>query len=127
VIGGLVPVVINMPGAIGFLVVGLIGAFGGATYVLGLWRLSTGRDVPDPLSRRARREVQRRLNERRNTPTRGMPRPDPRERMPDPRPGRPFAPPARRGRDDTPLPPPTRQSRRQPPPPRRPEAGQTPG
>jgi MFS family permease len=119
VIGGLFPVVIHMPGAIGFLIVGLIGAFGGTTYVLGLWRLSTGRAVPDPLSRRARREVARRLNERRGTPTRGMPRPDPSDRMPDPRAGRPFAPPTRRSRDDTPLPPPSRSSRRPPPPPAR--------
>jgi hypothetical protein len=127
VIGGLVPVVIHMPGAIGFLIVGVIGAFGGVTYGLGLWRLSTGRDVPDPLSRRARREVQRRLNERRNTPTRGMPRPDPGERLPDPRPGRPFAPPSRRRGSSAPLPPPNRAARRPPPPPRRPETGQTPG
>jgi MFS family permease len=124
VIGGLVPVIIHMPGAIGFLIVGLIGAFGGGTYVLSLWRLSTGRQLPDPLSRRARREVQRRLNERRGTPTRGMPRPDPSDRMPDPRPrrsfsrplGRPLAPPSRRTGDDTPLPPPSPQSRRPPPP-----------
>lgn len=132
VIGGLFPVVITMPGPIGFLVVGLIGAAGGATYALGLWRLSTGRAVPDPLSRRARQAAQRRLSERRGTPTRGMPRPDDGDRLPDPRAGepagrstpsgarpaagRPFAPP--RGHpDDTPLPPPTSSARRPPPPP----------
>jgi MFS family permease len=97
VIGGLVPVILHLPGAVGFLIVGLIGAAGGATYVLGLWRLSTGRSVPDPLARRARNEVRRRISERRGTPTQGMPRPDP-------------TPPG------SPLPPPTQATRRPPPP-----------
>jgi hypothetical protein len=82
VIGGLVPVLIEIPGAMGFLIVGLIGATGGALYGLGLWRLSTGRHVPDPLAYRARKGVQRRLAERRGTPTSGVPRPG--ESLPPP-------------------------------------------
>jgi hypothetical protein len=75
VAGGLVPVVLHIPVAVGFLLVGLIGAFGAATYVLGLWRLSTGRQIPDPLTARARRGVKKRISERRGTPSGGVQRP----------------------------------------------------
>jgi len=75
VVGGLVPVVLHIPVAVGFLIVGLIGAFGAGTYVLGLWRLSTGRQIPDTLTTRARRGVKRRIAERRGTPSDGVPRP----------------------------------------------------
>lgn len=75
VVGGLVPVILHIPVAIGFLIVCVIGAAGAGTYVLGLWRLSTGRQIPDPLATRARRGVQKKIAERRGTPSGGMRRP----------------------------------------------------
>jgi hypothetical protein len=87
VVGGLIPVAITIPGAVGFLIAGLIATFGGVTYVLGLWRLSTGRELPDSLSVRARKAVQKSISERMGTPTTGVRRPeaDP-QRMPPPDP-----------------------------------------
>ena len=85
VVAGVVPVLFTLPGRLGFLVVGLLGAFAGLTYLFGARAVRSGRPVPPSLAERARRglhnEVVRRRSRDGNTPmvgtTRPLPPPDP--------------------------------------------------
>ncbi len=81
VLGCLPPVFFTLPGEIGFLVVGLIGAFAGATYLLGWRAVRAGKPVPLSLTARARRGLAAEVAKRRgNTPEKGTQRPDRRRR-----------------------------------------------
>ena len=81
VVGCLPPVFFTLPGEIGFLVVGLIGAFAAATYLLGWRAVRSGKPVPLSLTARARRSLAAEVARRRgNTPTKGTQRPDRRSR-----------------------------------------------
>lgn len=93
VIAALVPVAFTLPGQLGFLVVGLIGATASATYLLGWRAMKAGKPLPMSLTQRAKREISRR---RGNTPPAGQRRPAPRTITPDPRERRKAA-------DDKPL------------------------
>jgi MFS family permease len=65
VAAGIVPVLLSLPGAIGFACVGLIAAFAAATYAASLKRLHAGQPLPQSISARARHHVKRRLGDRR--------------------------------------------------------------
>jgi hypothetical protein len=65
VAAGIVPVLLSLPGAIGFACVGLIAAFAAATYAASLRRLHAGQPLPPSISSRARHHVKRRLGDRR--------------------------------------------------------------
>lgn len=90
VLAGLPPVLFTLPGRVGFLVVGLLGSFAAATYLLGARAVSRGRPVPPSLTERARRGLQttaaKRRERRGNTPAAGSTRP-PRPSLPPPRSG----------------------------------------
>ncbi|CAN5396742.1 hypothetical protein BH10ACT2_BH10ACT2_22940 [soil metagenome] len=77
VLGCLAPVFFTLPGEIGFLVVGLIGAFAAASYLLGWRAVRAGKPVPLSLTARARRGLAAEVAKRRsNTPTKGTRRPN---------------------------------------------------
>ena len=77
VLGCLPSVFFTLPGEIGFLVVGLIGAFAAATYLLGWRAVRAGKPVPLSLTARARRTLAAEVAKRRgNTPVKGTHRPD---------------------------------------------------
>ena len=81
VLGCLPSVFFTLPGEIGFLVVGLIGAFAAATYLLGWRAVRAGRPVPLSLTARARRSLAAEVAKRRgSTPVKGTHRPDRRRR-----------------------------------------------
>ncbi len=58
VLAGLPPVLFTLPGQVGFLVVGLIGAFASASYLIGAKAVRSGRPVPPTLTARAKRGIQ---------------------------------------------------------------------
>ena len=74
VLAAIPPVLWTPPGQVGFAVVGAIAAFAAVTYLLGMRAVRHGRPVPVTISRRAGREIKRRIDERR-TPAAGSPRP----------------------------------------------------
>ncbi len=77
-LAGVVPVLLKLPGRVGFLAVGAIAAFAVVSYVLWTQRVRQGRPAPSPLSQRAKRqlaqELQRRRDRRDGTPTAGSAR-----------------------------------------------------
>lgn len=78
VLGSLPPVFLTLPGSVGFLVVGLIGAFAAATYLVGRRAVKAGKPVPLSLTARARRGIAAEVAKRRgNTPVKGTRRPEP--------------------------------------------------
>jgi hypothetical protein len=89
VLAGALPVLLSLPGQVGFLVVGLMGTFAAVSYVVGERAVSAGRPVPPSLSARARsslrNEMARRRERRDGTPTGGTDRAP--EAFPPPRPG----------------------------------------
>lgn len=62
VAAGIVPVMLALPGPIGFAAVGLIAGFAAATYIVSLRRLRLGRPLPERLYRRAGRQIRRRAH-----------------------------------------------------------------
>ncbi len=77
VLGCLPSVFFTLPGEIGFLVVGLIGAFASASYLLGWRAVRAGKPVPLSLTARARRTLAAEVAKRRgSTPVKGTQRPD---------------------------------------------------
>ena len=87
VVAGIVPVLIPIPGALGFAIVGILALFAMVTYLVSMRRMRLGRPIPTPLSTRARRELSRRVGQRREgTPTTGTSRPprDPSRDLPPP-------------------------------------------
>jgi hypothetical protein len=60
VIAGVVPVVIRLPPALGFAIVGFIATFGAVTYGVSLRRVRQGRPVPASLRERAARPLRER-------------------------------------------------------------------
>lgn len=78
VLGCLPPVFFTMPGQAGFLVVGLIGSFAAATYLIGSHAVRAGKPLPVSLTQRARRGIAANVAKRRgNTPAKGAGRPTP--------------------------------------------------
>jgi MFS family permease len=86
VIGGIIPVIYNpvseKDGPIGFAIVGLIALFAVVSYIVGTKRVEAGKGIPEPFSKRLRRqlaaEVERRKSRREgSTPTEGFDRPPP--------------------------------------------------
>jgi hypothetical protein len=65
VAAGIVPVLLSLPGPVGFAVVGLIAGFAATTYLVSLRRLRLGRPLPRTLGARARDQVVRRIRHRR--------------------------------------------------------------
>jgi hypothetical protein len=66
VAAAIVAVVLGLPGRLGFLVVGLIGVFAVVTYLVGSRAVRAGRPIPESLSGKARRTVQREVGRRRD-------------------------------------------------------------
>lgn len=62
---GIVPVLVTVPGWLGFAVVGGLSGFAMITYLGSMRRLRAGRPLPEPVSARARRELRRRMTGRR--------------------------------------------------------------
>jgi hypothetical protein len=76
VIGCLPSVFFTLPGEVGFFVVGLIGGFAAASYLLGWNAVRAGKPLPLTLTARARRGLAAEVARRRgNTPPRGRPVP----------------------------------------------------
>jgi hypothetical protein len=63
---GIVPVLIPIPGSLGFLIVGALAAFAIATYLVSMRRVKLGRPIPEALSARAKRELVKRRAQRRD-------------------------------------------------------------
>lgn len=88
VMAGIVPVLIHIPGPLGFAIVGGLAAFAVVTYLISSRRISQGRPLPTTLRRRARDEIVRRRDQRREaTPPKGaarQPRALPKGRQGDP-------------------------------------------
>ncbi len=84
VLGGLLPVIYSPTaehdGPVGFLIVGLIGVFAAVSYIVGARRVKAGKPIPEPFSKRARRQLaaeveRRKLRREGSTPTEGTRRP----------------------------------------------------
>jgi len=106
---GLVPLLIPIPGWLGFAIVGGLAAFAMATYLVSMRRVRLGRPLPEPLTTRARRMAAERRAAQRAAPRRESAAPD-----------APRAAEARRWIEDLPPPPkepPVRRSPLPPPPP----------
>lgn len=69
VLAGLPPVAVTLPGRVGFLVVGLMGAFAMVTYLIGSRAVRVGKPIPPSLSERARRAVASEVGKRRSAPS----------------------------------------------------------
>jgi hypothetical protein len=112
VMAAAIPVIIPIPGWLGFAIVGGIATFGMVSYLVGARRVRQGRPLPEPMTSRATRQIRGRLSNRANRvgpaqPTRppALPPPDASRRRPSPRPVDPQAPlpdgPIREGRRRT--------------------------
>jgi MFS family permease len=78
VLAALFPVAFTLPGQVGFLVVGLLGVFATASYLIGSRAVRAGKPVPPSLTQRARRQIADGVSKRRgNTPPSGTGRPLP--------------------------------------------------
>jgi hypothetical protein len=90
VLAAIPPVALTLPGPVGFLVVGLMGAFAAVTYVVGSRAVRAGKPLPLSLSQRARRGLKNEVAKRRSGGTppsgSGRPLPPPSPRGPDSRP-----------------------------------------
>lgn len=69
VLAGLPPVAVTLPGQVGFLVVGLMGAFAMVTYLIGSRAVRVGKPIPPSLSERARKAVASEVGKRRSAPS----------------------------------------------------------
>ncbi len=76
VTAGIVPVLITIPGWLGFAIVGVLAAFAMVTYLASMRRLRLGRRLPAPLSTRAREQLRVRLRAGRRRPARRVQRPE---------------------------------------------------
>jgi hypothetical protein len=107
VVAGAIPVIIPIPGSLGFAIVGGIATFGMVSYVIGARAVRQGRPIPEKITSRATRQIRSRLtrSDRIGQPPvpAPLPPPDASGRQPAP----PDRPPA------APLPPsPVREGRR---------------
>ncbi len=68
VLAGLPPVAFTLPGQVGFLVVGLFGAFAVTTYVIGSQAVRAGKPLPPSLGERARQGIRRKRKARQPLP-----------------------------------------------------------
>ena len=76
VLAGLPPVLFTLPGQVGFLVVGLVGSFAAASYLIGSRAVQSGKPLPPSLTQRARKGLETTVAKRRgSTPPGGNPRP----------------------------------------------------
>ena len=76
VVAGIVPVLLPIPGSVGFAIVGFLALFAAVMYTVSMRRLQLGRPIPATLSSRARNELRKRVERRREgTPTVGTRRP----------------------------------------------------
>jgi len=81
VLAGLPPVFFTLPGQVGFLVVGLVGTFAAASYLIGSRAVQSGKPLPMSLTQRARRGLETTVAKRRsNTPPKGNERPETRRK-----------------------------------------------
>ena len=60
VMAGIVPVLVPIPGSMGFAIVGFLALFAAVMYMVSMRRLQLGRPVPATLSSRAKRELRKR-------------------------------------------------------------------
>ncbi|MGD9701819.1 MAG: MFS transporter [Acidimicrobiia bacterium] len=114
VMAGIVPVLLPIPGSVGFAIVGVLALFAVGTYLVSMRRIQLGRPLPTTLSSRAKQELRKRVEQRReSTPTVGTRRPR-RQRPPSaPPPLDPLlSPPDPGTRREAPLPPGHRVDRR---------------
>ena len=80
VMAALPPVLFTLPGQVGFLVVGLVGTFAAASYLVGSQAVRSGKPLPMSLTQRARKGLETTVAKRRgNTPPKGNSRPSPRK------------------------------------------------
>lgn len=104
VLGGIIPVIYapkdDNDGPIGFAIVGGIALFAGVSYLVGAKRVQAGKPIPEPFSKRVRRQLaaeveRRKLRRDGYTPTTGTTRPveRPLDRSPDRSPDRLLPPP----------------------------------
>ncbi len=76
VLAALPPVLFTLPGQVGFLVVGLVGTFAAASYLIGSEAVRSGKPLPKSLTQRARDGLVTNVGKRRgNTPPEGSTRP----------------------------------------------------
>ncbi|MCY7300220.1 MAG: MFS transporter, partial [Ilumatobacteraceae bacterium] len=76
VLAALPPVFFTLPGQVGFLVVGLVGTFAAASYLIGSRAVQSGKPLPMSLTQRARKGLETTVAKRRgNTPPNGNTRP----------------------------------------------------
>ncbi len=77
VLAAVPPVAFTLPGQVGFLVVGLFGAFAAASYLIGSRAVRAGKPLPPTLTQRARRGLANEVRRRRTggTPASGQERP----------------------------------------------------
>ena len=76
VLAALPPVFFTLPGQVGFLVVGLVGTFAAASYLIGSRAVQSGKPLPMSLTQRARKGLETTVAKRRgNTPPNGNSRP----------------------------------------------------
>ena len=76
VLAGLPPVFFTLPGQVGFMVVGIAGGFGAASYLIGSRAVQAGKPLPVSLTQRARQGLAANVAKRRgNTPPKGSERP----------------------------------------------------
>ena len=107
VMAGIVPVLVPIPGSVGFAIVGFLALFAAVMYMVSMRRLQLGRPVPATLSSRAKRELRKRVERRREgTPTVGTRRPRRAPTSPPPPPRDPMlGPPDPAARRQVPHPP----------------------
>ena len=76
VLAALPPVLFTLPGQVGFLVVGLVGTFAAASYLIGSQAVRSGKPLPKSLTQRARDGLVTNVAKRRgSTPPKGNTRP----------------------------------------------------
>ena len=76
VLCGLPPVFFTLPGQVGFLVVGLVGSFAAASYLIGSRAVQSGKPLPKSLTQRAREGLASNVAKRRSSkPVASGPRP----------------------------------------------------
>ncbi len=74
VLAAIPPVIWTPPGEVGFVVISAIAGFAAVSYSIGMRAVHLGRPVPEPISRRAGRQIVRKIDELR-TPSGGIGRP----------------------------------------------------
>lgn len=77
VLAGFIPVVVKVPGWLGFFLIGALGATAAVSYLVGTRQVARTGVPRAPLGQRARAELRRRASERANRAPHGLPLPPP--------------------------------------------------